>query len=354
MTDTSLSRNFRTRCESINLIATVSLCPTAPNSTLRRVARKGAATNLPAQDLPTKKRSDCGPANVSAVHGLRVATIDHAKNALDQENYELGISILDAQDPEHRDLLSKLESKRFSQRRLAWFSKIAAATALIAVLTVAVVTVSKNRQLDQQRQDAVVARNDAVEARNDAVGAQQTALNEAERAKAAELQARKSRDAALMAKVVSRRAEVAARHEKRNAEEAAYSSDIGLAAESIRRNAFNKATSILEGLRSVADSDSDSIKSKLRHIEWGILQDASTPGPVEDLLPGPASRSGREFNRRRGLRGRNRRRKALCMAFQISWRPRPRADHHSMRYQFTRHRGVGGRTIRCGGGRNAT
>lgn len=224
--------------------------------------------------------------NTGAKHGLRIATLAHAKNALKQENYELGISILDRDNPEHRDLIAKLESKKSARRRLAWFSKIAAGTAAAAILAVAVITVSKNRQLDKQRSEAVAARNEAVGARNDAVSAQEVALSEAERAKAAEVRARNSRDAAVIAKVKARQAAITAREEKRNAEEAAYASDIGLAAESIRRNAFNKATAILSSMLPANAEQTGSIKSKLRHIEWGLLQDASTPNPVRTRLGG--------------------------------------------------------------------
>lgn len=226
------------------------------------------------------------PENSSAAAGLQIATLEYAKNALAQENYELGISILDSNNPSHRDLLGKLETKRSASRRLALFSKVAAGTALAAVLAVVVVTISKNRELDQEREEAVAARNDAIEAQKEAVAAQNSAISEAKRAREAEQQARSARDAAVMAKIEARDAEGTAREEKRNAEIASYASDIGLAAESIRRNAFNKATSILSGLKPDPSKETVSIRSRLRHIEWGLLQDASTPGPIVNLLDG--------------------------------------------------------------------
>ncbi|MCO8121579.1 protein kinase [Stieleria sp. TO1_6] len=223
--------------------------------------------------------------NASAATGLRLATVAHAQNALDQENFELGISILDPTNPDHRDLLTKLETKRSSRRRLAWFSKIAAGTALVAVLSVVVITVSKNKELDKKNGELDRRRVEAVREKLNADNAAALAVSEADKARRAEQTARTARDTAVLAKVEARRAEGTARQQKRNAEEAAYSSEIGLAAESIRRNQFNKAAPILAGLEPSLDPDSDSVMSKLRHIEWGLLAHASSPGPVQDLLP---------------------------------------------------------------------
>ncbi|MEO1616598.1 MAG: protein kinase [Planctomycetota bacterium] len=272
-------REYQSHRESI------ALCESA-NDHLAEAKRDNNSDQFARARFGYEEALKLWPDNTRAQSGLQIATLDYATNALELENYELGISILDADEPSHRDLLTKLEQKRASRKRLALFSKVAAGTAIAAVLSVVAVIVFKNQQLDRERQEAVAARNDAVLARNEAVDAQTKAITEAKRAREAEQQARKSRDAAVLAKFEARSAAQLARQEKRNAEIASYASDIGLAAESIRRNAFNKATSILARLapKESADPSALSIRAKLRHIEWGLLQDASTPGPVQDLL----------------------------------------------------------------------
>lgn len=226
------------------------------------------------------------PGNSHANRRLRAATIAHAANALNQENFELGISILDADNPDHRDVLGKLERRRASRRRLHWFSKIAALTAVGAILAVALVTVSKNRELDKQYAEARLAKLNAEENEQKAQDAKKEAEDKEKLARQAELRAKQSRDAALAAKVEARRAEADAQMERRKAEIAAYASDIGLAAESIRRNAYNKATAILNGMKPTGDPKTQTMRARLRHLEWGLLEDASKPGPVENVLGG--------------------------------------------------------------------
>ncbi|QEG01408.1 Serine/threonine-protein kinase PknB [Stieleria maiorica] len=213
--------------------------------------------------------------NTAAVSGMRLATLAHARNALDQENYELGISVLDPENPEHRDLLSKLELKRAARRRLAWFSKIAAGTAIAAVLTVVAVTLyfymeslenakSLETQRDYAREQQVIATNLKTKAETEKENAE-SARNEAFRAQRQ-----------------ARRLEAEARLEKRRAEEAPYGSEIGLAAESIRRKLRDKAERILDKL-DPTQPDADPVMSQLRHIEWGILKHSWSPAAVATL-----------------------------------------------------------------------
>lgn len=222
--------------------------------------------------------------NTGAASGMRTATLAHAKNALDQENYELGISILDSENPEHRDLLTKLESKRAARRRLAWFSKIAAATALLAVLTVVGVTFYSYKQLKDSAKDLKAEKDTADEERKRAVASAEKAVEEEKKARESEGKAKDAERVAIAAKDVARLAESTARLEKRRAEEAAYASEIGLAAESIGRNDFDKATRILRKLDPAAGPDSNPVMSKLRHIEWGLLRDSASPTTVDNLL----------------------------------------------------------------------
>ncbi|QDV42147.1 Serine/threonine-protein kinase PknD [Stieleria neptunia] len=213
--------------------------------------------------------------NTAAAVGMRLSTLEHAKNALAQENYELGISVLDSNNPEHRDLLSKLENKRAARRRLAWVSKIAAGTAIAAILAVVVVTLYFYKEslenadrLKNQRDVANTQKGEATEAK----------LKAEEERENAEL----ARNEAVRAQREARRLEAEARLEKRRAEEAPYSSNIGLAAESIRRKLRDKAERILDKL-DPTKPDADPVMSQMRHIEWGILKHSWSPASVATL-----------------------------------------------------------------------
>ncbi|MCC9603440.1 protein kinase [Stieleria sp. JC731] len=222
--------------------------------------------------------------NHSARQGLKVATLAHAKNALDQENFELGISILDASDPSHRDLLNKLESSRAQRRRLAAVSKIAAATAAIAVFAVVGVTFYSYGELKDSAAKLETEKEVAVQERQNAMQSEEAAIAAADLAKEAERKAKLAERVALVAKNEARGAEVVARQEKRRAEEAAYASEIGLAAESIRRNDFEKAERILDKMDPLSGQPFNAVMSRLRHLEWGILRDASAPSSMQKLL----------------------------------------------------------------------
>ena len=86
--------------------------------------------------------------NTAAVEGLAVATLDHAQNALEQENFELGISILDPTVAEHQGLIKKLKERRNARRRLAMLTRVAVGVAILAV--VGFLVASYRYSVDQQ------------------------------------------------------------------------------------------------------------------------------------------------------------------------------------------------------------
>ena len=223
--------------------------------------------------------------NTAAVSGIQIATMAHAQNALDEENYGLGISILDHENPEHRELLSKLEAKRAARQRMGHYVKLAAATAAVAILSV--VAVVTHSYYEEKENAKILAEKNRVaeEAKTEALMQEGRALKSADEAKRAAEEAQEAERVAVSAKLKARKSEIMARQEKRRAEEAAYASAIGLASESIGRNEFVKAQGILQKLGPTGDPESNSVMSKLRHIEWGILRDSASPATVENLLP---------------------------------------------------------------------
>lgn len=225
--------------------------------------------------------------NSHASTGLRAATIAHAENALRQENYELGISILDRGNPKHRDLLRRLEGKRAAHARLVRVSKIAAAVAIAAILAV-VIVVYNDLQNSRKYAKAIGQTNSdltqsqrTLNKKNFELEEQKKTLEEqkAELAKTNGLLT-VQRQRAMAAQRRERGSKIEAQAAERAAQEAAYTSDIGIAAESIRADRFEKAKSMLTQL---ASAPTDSVLSRLRHLEWGVLQYSATEMPVEDL-----------------------------------------------------------------------
>ncbi len=248
---------------------------------LERARAEGSSDQYARSRFAYEEALNLWSGNSHAANRLRAATIAHAQNALEQENYELGISILDPQEADHQELLGRLEKRRSAGRRLARVAKLAAAVALTAILSVVVVVVGAYLESQKQNSNLAASRDKLRETNVSLETAREKAEHAKEEANSEKVRAQSARTRALAAQQEERQAKILAQRAERSAEEASYASDIGFAAESIRRNAFAKATSILQGL-----SQTDSIRSKLRHIEWGLLQYASAPRPVVDLLTG--------------------------------------------------------------------
>lgn len=216
--------------------------------------------------------------NTHAAQGMREATLAHAENALKQEDFELGISILDANNPAHRNLLSRLQSRRAQRQRQTRLARLAAVVTVVAVLVVMVVLSVAYLKVNEQVTIANQAVLDKEEARKqaarDAVVARAAEADADEQRQVAERQKERADDQRLEAL----RSERIAQAEERRAVSAKYVSEIGIAAASIRRNEFPKAARTVSDLADVGESI-----NTLRHLEWGVLERSANP-PVDDLL----------------------------------------------------------------------
>ena len=218
-------------------------------------------------------------------------------------DFELGLSLLDADDPAHRELQTQLAAgqreRDARQQRLKNAKRIAGglAAAMALVVTTALVLINreKNRALvaeveaQQQRDIAVKAEGEAKEQRDLAVEAEgrakqseQAARKSAEAEKVAAEQARKSAEAEKVAAEQARLAETQARDAESQARSAeaqarrdrdladqakareeyeAYVARIGLIAAKVEENAFDRAQTLL-----------DECKPTFRNWEWGRLK----------------------------------------------------------------------------------
>ena len=242
-------------------------------------------------------------ANRRAQVGISHAKLAYAGSAKRKGDYDLGVSLLDADNPEHKVLrrqLVELQNERVArQRRLVFLKR--AAMGLVAMVFVIVTgsavwirqeqqkAVMERDRANSEADRAKFAENVAVEQKKLAQGAaeeekkakelairsEQDAVKQrevaevqrqiavAERMKAEEAQ--KLEEQAKVAAIASEKVAVVEREKaeqaKQKEEYESYISKIGLAASQIEKNAFDPARKVLE-----------SCKPELQNWEWGRLQ----------------------------------------------------------------------------------
>lgn len=280
--------------------------------------------------------------NKRALAGISRVQLAYAESALRKGDFDLGLSLLDAQQPEHQPLRQRLLTEK--QEREARKSRIAAlkrmgmalAAAFVVVVTGSAIWINHERTKAIEARDAALiseqkavaaqkeeakAKEEAVAARDQAVAAaRQEALarQEEQKAKEAALAAErvavaereKAEQARLLAEQARMQAELARQEEEKAKEQAvaardqaiearrqaeiakqkeeyeAYIAQIGLAAAKIQENAFDTARELLLNC-----------KPALRNWEWGRLMHlcsqssrtfkADPPVPLDALAVSP-------------------------------------------------------------------
>ncbi|NOY29302.1 MAG: protein kinase, partial [Planctomycetes bacterium] len=267
--------------------------------------------------------------NDRASKSLSAAQVAYAGSALAKSDFDLGISLLDSNNDEHRRVLEKLESGRRERdsrnRRLKMLKGAVAALvfAVVGVVGVAYFAVSTERdkavvardeavqseaRAVKSRQEEEIAKNDAIDARDQ----EKVAREAAELAAEKEAIARKEEELAKIAAEEARDKEEQAKHEeelakiaaekardraieaekiaeqaKKDEEYEAYVARIGLANAKIAENAFDRARELLE-----------ECATELRDWEWGRLaylcqlsdRTWNLAGPVESVVFSPDGR----------------------------------------------------------------
>lgn len=211
---------------------------------------------------------------------LSSSRMAYASTALARGDYELGITLLEAENDEHRPLLDKLQAglqERASRgRRLALLKKMVAALllAVVAVVTIAFFFVRA------ERDEAVVQRVRA----EDAEEVAQENYREAESARQV---AETQRQIAVSERARAESEEAKAVEAKKAEEYEAYVARIGLANAKIEENAFDRATTLLE-----------ECNPELTNWEWGRLSYLCNlskdtwqlEGPVETVAYSPSGK----------------------------------------------------------------
>ncbi|MEQ8788832.1 MAG: protein kinase [Pirellulaceae bacterium] len=247
--------------------------------------------------------------NERAKHGMSETALAYAGSAMRKGDFDLGVSLLKADDPSHGELLVQLresiKERDARQRRLKTAKRVMIGGAVAIVLIISTATalvynqyqaatleaekarIAENKALvqkkeadearvaaeeqrvaaDKAKEDALAQKTAADKAKEDAL-AQKTAADMAkEEALTQKAEADKQRMAAEMAQTVAQEKQEEAVREKNEAdrqrkfaEYQAYVALIGLAAAKIEENAFDVARELLA-----------SCDVKLRNWEWGRL-----------------------------------------------------------------------------------
>ncbi len=200
------------------------------------------------------------PGNRKAATLLEATRLDYARLALAKGDFDLGASLLDEANDDHRDVLAALASGRKEresrQRRIKFLKGAVAALAVAVVGIVSVAFVAVRGQRDV----AIFERGRAEDALIKEADARELAEQETTRALEAEALAERRREAEEIARMEEenqRKIAVAAQEAE---EYAAYVARIGVTKAKIDENSFERAAELL-----------DECPAELRNWEWGRL-----------------------------------------------------------------------------------
>lgn len=235
------------------------------------------------------------PGNDRARRGITRARLAYARHALRQEDYDLGISLLHADDPAHAGLLRRLKAGRAQrnaqERRVRHLRGIAAALvlAMLAGSGVALYVISDALRREEATSQSLAERSAELSDK------EALATYSASAAKKAEAMASDNADRADTAREMAEENAKTARNESdraienlNQAQRSAYRAEIAAAKARIDEN--QEASDILQELRTIAP--------ELRHIEWGRLhylaeglaEERSVAGLVEAVAATPDGR----------------------------------------------------------------
>jgi WD40 repeat protein/serine/threonine protein kinase len=184
---------------------------------------------------------------------LSVAKASYARCAMVKGDYDLGLSLLDSDDPSHDELRGQLRAAQVErearQQRLKNIKRVVVGLVVFIIGFVSFAYV----QIRHQRDRALIAEGDARKAEG-------VAKTERDAAQKARDDAERRRIEAENARLAEAKARDEAEKAKQAEEYEAYIARIGLAAAKIEENAFDHAAQLLH-----------ECKPELRNWEWGRL-----------------------------------------------------------------------------------
>ncbi len=227
--------------------------------------------------------------NTGAKLGLTRARAAYAETAYEKGDYDLGLSLLEESEEDHRLMIYKLRTaiaeRNARQNRLKTIRKVAIGLTGFIVIAGSIgmiVILNLNRELL-----AVVGAKEL--ALENEVAAVKLAKAEEKKATEAGERAEKQRIAAVNAQLSAELARLESIAQRQQAEESSYFAEIGLVGASIEQNQFSIASEIL------SQQETSDAKSKIRHWEWGrhqfVVQGGSRDDSVQSVVTYPMGES---------------------------------------------------------------
>ncbi len=307
-------REYRSHAESISLA-------TRAAEDLSRGKQSQSYADLSRAAFGFEESIESWAGNENARRGLAETKIVHANAAYNSGDYDLGLSLLDQQNPEHATLIQKLREgvreRESRAARLSLMRKVAAAMLAFIIVggSVAMYTINREKQLAETARDSAVAANaEAEEARQRAVKAYKIAENERVFAEINEQEARLQKQEAdsQRARAVAERTEAQKQKEiaelqrskavaaKRDADDARqravyeeYVSKIGLAKARLERNEVDGAREILRQIKAGSPTAAESWEYRWLWRQTNQAESSrAAAAPIIDLSIGRSGRSG--------------------------------------------------------------
>lgn len=232
--------------------------------------------------------------NQSARVGLVITALAYARIAWQKGDYDLGLSLLKPEQPQHTELhgrlLAALKEREARQHRLATIRRLAVALVAVVLVTVtgAFFWIQSEAQRALRAEEVASQQRDAAEAATLEAETRRVEADSARtRAESSEASAQTARQQAIQEALNAKAEKQRAEEQKQRAELAqqaeeyeAYIAQIGLAGARIDENAFDSARGLLT-----------SCSPELRNWEWGRLmylcsqsvQVFNTATPVESI-----------------------------------------------------------------------
>ena len=230
--------------------------------------------------------------NEAARLGLSRAKTAYAETAYEKGDYDLGLSLLEDSEEDHRPMIQKLQAaiadrnarqNRFKTIRklavaLTGFIVVAGSIGMIVILTLYGRASKLNADLDASKRELEGEFNKTQ------LALESEAKQRAE-ANDARSDAEKRREEAETAQRSAELARLESIAQRQQAEESSYFAEIGLVGASIQQNQFSIAAEILN------QQERSNAKSKIRHWEWGrhrfLVRGGSSDDSVQSVATFP-------------------------------------------------------------------
>ena len=275
-------RNYQTHAESIKVSARAE-------EFLEKAEESGDYEDFAQAQFGFRQSLEMWAENDAARTGLERARVNYATRALEKEDFDLGLSLLSAEETAHANLMRSLnagKSERVNrQRRMQTLRNLALAMVVVMLGGAAWYNHKLNASFAELK-----TKNEQIERQRAVTERANTQLTEqTEKTKAANDQLTRQQGELIEARRAANEEALSAKQRQQLSEQLAYRLAIESASQHIKENSYTQASQLLNRAR-----------PNLRHFEWGRLayvtrlgdelrgdQGASATEPVLNLTATP-------------------------------------------------------------------